>query len=77
MAFKNFILCILQIGAIYGQMSDDMSIMDIINATAQLSEVNSKLTIFQKLTLWKKFVKATCFFTVFNFDFHEKNVKKS
>ena len=41
MAFKHFILCILQISAIYGQMSDDMSIMDIINATAQLSEVNS------------------------------------
>ena len=45
MAFHSFIL-LLQVCTILGQTTlDDMSIMDIINATAQLSEVKLILKI--------------------------------
>ena len=53
MAFHSFIL-LLQVSAILGQTTlDDMSIMDIINATAQLSEVKLILKILEnKLFSW-------------------------
>ena len=50
MALLSFIIYILCVKGLQGQTTlDDMSILDIINATAQLSEVSFRIYNFQFL----------------------------